>query len=382
MTKTEGNQMIDNITDVPPPGYFIREELLARDWSQRDLAYVLGVPEQAVNLIISGKRGITADMAKALAGAFDVPPEFFANLQKAYDLSQARDPDPNVVRKARLQSQYPIREMIKRGWLTDANVTLLEAQVVKFFDAPSLDDVPHLAHAAKKSAYDDVTPAQLAWLYRARQIAKEMPLKHQYSEKALREALNKLRGLMFDPEEARHVPRILAEVGIRYIIVETLPTAKIDGACFWLGKAPVIGMSLRYDRIDNYWFVLRHEIEHVLQSHGRTKEIIDTELEGEKASPDGNIPVEERIANAAASEFCVPTHEMDSFIKRKNPFFSDRDVLGLAKRLQVHPGIVAGQLRRRLDKWSIFSKMLVRVRSHALSGAVVDGWGQIAPVTL
>ena len=114
MTKTEGNQMIDNITDVPPPGYFIREELEARDWSQRDLAYVLGVPEQAVNMIISGKRGITADMAKALGGAFDVSPEFFANLQKAYDLSQARDPDPNVVRKARLQSQYPIREMIKR----------------------------------------------------------------------------------------------------------------------------------------------------------------------------------------------------------------------------------------------------------------------------
>ena len=382
MTKTEDSQMIDKMTDVPRPGYFIREELEARDWSQRDLAYVLGVPEQAVNLIISGKRGITADMAKALAGAFDVPPEFFANLQKAYDLSQARDPDPNVVRKARLQSQYPIREMIKRGWLTDVNVTLLEAQVVKFFDVPSLDDVPHLAHAAKKSTCDDVTPAQLAWLYRARQIAKEMPLKHHYSEKALREALNKLRLLMFDPEEARHVPRILAEVGVRYVIVETLPTAKIDGACFWLGKAPVIGMSVRYDRIDNYWFVLRHEIEHVLQSHGRDKEIVDAELEGEKASPDGNIPIEERIANAAASEFCVPAHEMDSFIKRKNPFFSDRDVLGLAKRLQVHPGIVAGQLRRRLDKWSIFSKMLVKVRSHAVSGAAVDGWGQIAPVSL
>ncbi|MBX3327721.1 MAG: HigA family addiction module antidote protein [Nitrospira sp.] len=382
MTKTEGNQMIDNITDVPPPGYFIREELEARDWSQRDLAYVLGVPEQAVNMIISGKRGITADMAKALGGAFDVSPEFFANLQKAYDLSQARDPDPNVVRKARLQSQYPIREMIKRGWLTDGNVALLEAQVVKFFDVPSLDDVPYLAHAAKKSTYDDVTPAQLAWLHRARQIAKEMPLKHHYSEKALREALNKLRQLMYDPEEVRHVPRILAEVGVRYVIVESLPTAKIDGACFWLGKTPVIGMSLRYDRIDNYWFVLRHEIEHVLQSHGRDREIIDAELEGEKASPDGKNPPEERIANAAASEFCVPEHEMDSFIKRKSPFFSDRDVLGLAKRLQVHPGVVAGQLRRRLDKWSIFSKMLVRVRNHALSGAVVDGWGQIAPVSL
>lgn len=374
--------MNDKLSDIPPPGCFIREELQAREWSQRDLAYVLGVPEQAVNMIISGKRGITADMAKALAGAFDVPPEFFTNLQKAYELSQARDADPNVVRKARLQSQYPIREMIKRGWLTDANVALLEAQMVQFFDVPSLDDVPYLAHAAKKANYDKVTPSQLAWLHRARQIAKEIPLKHHYSEKALCEALNKLRLLMFDPEEARHVPRILAEVGVRYVIVETLPTAKIDGACFWLGKAPVIGMSLRFDRIDNYWFVLRHEIEHVLQSHGQAEDIIDAELEGEKASSDGNIPLEERIANAAASDFCVPVLEMDSFIKRKSPFFSDRDVLGLAKRLQVHPGIVAGQLRKRLDKWTIFSNMLVKVRSYAISGAAVDGWGQIAPVSL
>lgn len=378
----EGNHMNDKLSDVPTPGYFIREELQAREWSQRDLAYVLGVPEQAVNMIISGKRGITADMAKALAGAFDVPPEFFTNLQKAYELSQAREADPNVVRKARLQSQYPIREMIKRGWLTDANVALLEAQMVQFFGVPSLDDVPYLAHAAKKTSYDKVTPSQLAWLYRARQIAREMPLKHHYSEKALREALNKLRLLMFDPEEARHVPRILAEVGVRYVIVETLPTAKIDGACFWLGKAPVIGMSLRFDRIDNYWFVLRHEIEHVLQSHGQAEDIIDAELEGEKASSDGNIPLEERIANAAASDFCVPILEMDSFIKRKSPFFSDRDVLGLSKRLQVHPGIVAGQLRRRLDKWTIFSKMLVKVRGYAISGAAVDGWGQVAPVSL
>ncbi len=141
-------------------------------------------------------------------------------------------------------------------------------------------------------------------------------------------------------------------------------------------------MSLRFDRIDNYWFVLRHEIEHVLQSHGQDEDIIDAELEGEKASSDGNIPLEERIANAAANDFCVPILEMDSFIKRKSPFFSDRDVLGLSKRLQVHPGIVAGQLRRRLDKWTIFSKRLVKVRGYAISGAAVDGWGQVAPVSL
>lgn len=75
---------------VPHPGEFIKEELDARGWSQRDLAYILGCPEQAVNLIVAGRRGISAEMAKAMGDAFDVPGEFFANLQKMYDLSQAR----------------------------------------------------------------------------------------------------------------------------------------------------------------------------------------------------------------------------------------------------------------------------------------------------
>ena len=117
-----------NIGTVPPPGYFIREELEERGWSQRDLAYILDCPEQAVNMIISGKRGISSEMAKALGEAFDVPPEFFANLQNAYDLAKARDPDPGVKRRARLQDGYPVREMIKRGWLQDTDATLLEIQ--------------------------------------------------------------------------------------------------------------------------------------------------------------------------------------------------------------------------------------------------------------
>jgi HTH-type transcriptional regulator / antitoxin HigA len=72
------------LTDIPHPGEFIREELDVRGWSQRDLAYILNIPEQAVNLIVSGKRGLSPDMAEALGRAFDVSAEYFANLQNAY----------------------------------------------------------------------------------------------------------------------------------------------------------------------------------------------------------------------------------------------------------------------------------------------------------
>ena len=54
-------------------------------------------------------------------------------------------------------------------------------------------------------------------------------------------------------------------------------------------------MSLRFDRIDNVWFVLWHEIEHVLRRHGRQTPIVDSELEAENGSPDGDLPEEERV---------------------------------------------------------------------------------------
>src|SRR6266567_5792311 len=115
----------------PPPGMFIKEELDSRGWGQRDLAYILDCHEQAVNLIVSGKRGISPGMAKALGAAFDVSPELFVNLQKAYDLALAREPDPDISRRARLQSSYPVREMIRRGWLVDADAANLELQMAR-----------------------------------------------------------------------------------------------------------------------------------------------------------------------------------------------------------------------------------------------------------
>lgn len=367
---------------VPHPGHFIREELEAREWTQRDLAYILGVPEQSVNLIILGKRGVSPEMAKALGDAFEVSPEFFANLQKAYDLSRAREPDPSVRRRARLQSSYPVREMIKRGWLEDTDAAMLEVQMARFFEAASCDDIPYLAHAAKKSHYEDLPSTQLAWLFRVRQIAKSVTVP-AYSEKALREALARMRYLTLDAEEARHVPRILAECGVRYVLVESLPGAKIDGVCFWLDKAsPVIGLSLRFDRIDNFWFVLRHEIEHVLCRHGRGNEMIDAELEGERAGTGPNVPEEERIANAAAANFCVPAAEMESFIARKSPFFAERDILGFARRIQVHPALVIGQIQNHLQRWDFLRRYLVKIRAFATSGALVDGWGHVFPVTI
>eukprot|EP00913_Durusdinium_trenchii_P015637 g14698.t1 len=188
--------------EVPHPGEFLAEELEARGWSQRDLAYILGVSEQGITQIVNGRRGISPEMAKALGDAFDVNPEFFTNLQKAYDLSRAKEPDPGIAKRALFQGVYPIREMIRRGWLEDTDVPMLEGQLMRFFRTNDVGNIPHLAHAAKKSDYESDTPEQLAWLYRVRQICAEMVVP-KYSKKALRDAVeNQLPALMAAPEEA------------------------------------------------------------------------------------------------------------------------------------------------------------------------------------
>jgi HTH-type transcriptional regulator / antitoxin HigA len=368
---------------VPHPGEFIKDELEARGWSQRDLAYILGCPEQAVGMIASGRRGISAEMAKSLGEAFDVSAEFFANLQKSYELSLARQPDPGVGKRARLQSIYPVREMIKRGWLQDTDAGMLETQMMRFFEVNRLDEILQIPHAAKKAKaarYDEAEPVQLAWLYRVRQIAKSMVVP-TYSEKRLREMCVQFRYLTIDPEEVRHVPKLLSECGVRFMLVEPLPNSKIDGVCTWLDNAPVIALSTRLDKIDNFWFVLRHEMEHALRGDGKKTVLIDEDL-GAGSQDADDLPQEEKIANEAAANFCVPLSVMNDFIARKNPFFSERDMLGFARLQQVHPGIVVGQLQWKTKRYDLFRRYLVKVRNFLAPYCMVDGWGQTAPVSL
>lgn len=373
--------------DYRTPGQLIRALLEARGWTQRVLAIVLGIDEAVINRLTADKRPIEATMALSLGEIFDIPAERFLELQKSFDLAKARmlaRPDPGRNTRARLFGDLPVAEMIRRGWL-DAedvrDVPKAEVALAKFFGVDSSSDIEILPHAAKKTdTVDGVTPVQLAWLYRVREIARDM-LAPRYSPAGARQSVGKLSALLSAPEEARKAPRILAECGIRYVIVETLAAAKIDGVCFWLNdEAPVIGMSLRHDRIDNFWFVLRHELEHVLRSHGKSAIAIDAELEGERAGIGPGIAEEERLANAAAADFCVPSAQLKRFIARKEPFFAERDILGFARTINVHPGLVAGQLQHYTGRYERFRTHLAKIRSSVTPSAMVDGWGDVAPI--
>jgi HTH-type transcriptional regulator / antitoxin HigA len=369
------------------PSHLIDALLKERGWTNRLLSIVLGIDENSVSRIVTGKRAIDAELAITLEEVFGVRAERFLEIQQSYDLAKARisvRPDRVRAMRAHLIGGLPIAEMNKRGWI-DAkdvrNVPQLQTELMRFFGVNRLEDIEILPHSAKKTEVNTpATPAQIAWLYRVKQIASGI-LVARYSPSSTKAAIAKLKSLRSAPEEARKVPRILAEHGIRFLIVESLPAAKIDGVCFWLNDvSPVVALTMRFDRIDNFWFVLRHEMEHVDLRHGLSKMMLDTELEGENAGTGSTVAEEERLANAAAAEFCVPAKMMDAFIARKAPIFSEKDILAFAKMTNVHPGLIAGQLRHRTNRYDRFVNHLAKIRSIVTPNAITDGWGDVAPL--
>jgi HTH-type transcriptional regulator/antitoxin HigA len=373
-------------SDYNTPGQLIAAALEEKGWTQRVLAAVLNKGETSINKLIGGTQPVTAPLAVELEEVFGIPAEAFLELQKSVDVARARHasrPDPGRSRRAHIFGGLPVSEMIQRGWLnaTVLDVPSVEAALTVFFGEPSLDQIEILPHAPKKTnVASEVTPVQLAWLYRVKQIASEM-IVAPYSPAAGRGAIAKLSALLSAPEETRKVPRILAESGIRFVIVESLSTAKIDGVCLWLDESsPVIGMSLRYDRIDNFWFVLRHELEHVLAGHGQGAATLDAELEGERASTSAAIGEQELVANRAAVAFCVPQDKLVRFIARKDPFYTEKDILGFARTLDIHPGLIAGQLQHHTGRYDRFRGHLAKIRHLVSTSAIVDGWGDVVPV--
>jgi HTH-type transcriptional regulator/antitoxin HigA len=144
-------------------------------------------------------------------------------------------------------------------------------------------------------------------------------------------------------------------------------------------------MSARLDRIDNFWFVLRHEIEHLLHEHGKDKLLMLDEDLSETA--DADVASEEQVANQAASQFAVSDEELRNYMARVNPYFFAEDrVRGFSARLGVHPGIVVGRLQRTLEKanypnpYKFLRSYLVKVRHIISQAAPTDGWGQVFPI--
>jgi HTH-type transcriptional regulator/antitoxin HigA len=144
-----------------------------------------------------------------------------------------QDSSNAVSRRAKLYENAPVTEMIRRYWIQPTeNIDVLEKRVLGSLHIKSPDEQPQLLpQAARKStSYAELSPAEQAWLFRSRQLAQAVDVK-PFSETGFASALTRLKNMLRDPEDARQVPPILADAGVRFLVVETLPQTRIDGAC-------------------------------------------------------------------------------------------------------------------------------------------------------
>lgn len=372
----------EQLAETFSPGEAIKEELDERGWSQRDLAAIMGVQPSIISGIVNGTKPVSLDLARNLAAAFGTSTQYWVNMETAYRLHQAPTLHVDTTARSQLFKVAPVSEMIKRGWIESTHdVEVLRSRVEAFYDC-ALGEVEEmeLPYAARQGTeYGVLTAPQRAWIRRVRILAKAVQA-DPFGPSSVEAAVAKLRPLMRDAEEVRHVPRVLAECGIRFLVIEHLPQTRIDGVCLWEDEQPIIALSMRYDRLDYFWFTLMHELGHVSQKDGRTAVFPDIDLVGENAILTSIKPEVEQLADKFASEHTIKPTEIDNFIVRVKPLFSKIKIQGFALRQGVHPALVIGQLQHKgVIHWSHSREFLVKVRDAITSGALTDGWGQILP---
>jgi HTH-type transcriptional regulator/antitoxin HigA len=296
------------------------------------------------------------------------------NLESAYRLSLVKRKDEEVGKRAKLYSLAPVKDMIKRQWIRKpAGVSELEQELKGFFGAQSLDTTPQLPMAAKKSAtYQATTPEQLAWAFRVWHLAKAVRAA-PFTPAVFEGMMRKLSRLIGHEADVRRVPALLAEGGVRLVLVEHLPRSYMDGVATWIDeKSPVVGISTRYDRIDNFWFTLCHELAHIRRGDSS----VDERLVGEGAIPTEEKPESEQQADREAADFLVSEKEMADFILRIRPLYYREKIVQFANRIHVHPGIIVGQLQRRKElTYAQLREFLVKVRDTLKPNVLNDGWG-------
>lgn len=361
---------------IQSPGDVIKAELEKRGWTQYDLADVLGTYQPEVNALIQSKRSVTPETAMGLAAAFGNKPEYWLSLDARYRLSLLA-PKLDVEKRSRIFGIAPVKDLEKRGWIRPTNSAAdLEKELCSFFNISSLSEEPKL-HVNTRQPFKTTSldSSQIAWCVRAGKMASVVAAE-SFKPDVFKAALPEIRQLVDYPEKSKHLPKLLSKIGVRLVVIEPLPHSKIDGAAFWLADdAPVVCLSLRYDRIDCLWFTIIHELMHILHNDAQS---VDLDLVGESAARD--LEEIEARANREAAAFLIPPDKLKSFIIRVKPFYSKVRIIQFAHRMKIHPGIVSGQLQFHGEVgWYANREMLVKVRDLVTSTTLTDGWGKTVP---
>ncbi|MCD4829842.1 MAG: ImmA/IrrE family metallo-endopeptidase [Candidatus Cloacimonetes bacterium] len=190
--------------------------------------------------------------------------------------------------------------------------------------------------------------ALVAWIAACCRIADQEKLLQAFNPKHEKELIQALKSVSLLDEGPKLAKEMLKKFGIHLVIIPHLPRTHLDGiSCIGSDGNPIIGMTLRYDRLDNFWFTLYHELAHVL-----------LHLQGSDSNEAFVDDLKYRANNDKESDadaFASTTLIDDKLLEEDNMFedYSAERVLEFANKHSIHPSIVAGRIRHHLNNYRI-----------------------------
>ena len=338
----------------PDPLSAIRFRMEEQGLRQKDLAPILG-GKNRVSEILSGKRALTIGMVRSLSETLHIPAELLVRESAApYGIDQSGEDEENI--------QLPA--LVKSGFFLNEDISRLTARdVVQRYLKPQRGPL-YLKRTITYGATPETDKTNLRlWVGRIRELAiASRKQRGTWRDGTLNEDfLAYIARMSWSARGPRLAQEFLAEKGIALVLLPVLPHTKLDGAAMLDSDgAPVVGMTLRQDRIDNFWFTLMHELVHAWK-HLPEKDFVITDESIEDGTEDD---AKETEANRIARDAFIPRvawKRSEAYLKP-----SVTTIRALAEKLQIHPAIVAGRLRKERTGYGNFSGLVgqKQVRKH------------------
>jgi HTH-type transcriptional regulator/antitoxin HigA len=339
----------DSLEELPE---MLIKARIATGMSQAQLAEKIGVKEQQIQRYESEKYS-SASLRRILevADALGLDVSKHARLRPRGSVEAGSKTSTEVN-----WSRFPIKEMYRRGWFPDfvgsaqeagVNAADLIRPLITIANRPWAEAL-HKKHVRSNSRLDDY--ALLAWECRVLALAKEQQANRFDQSKLTKDWVHELVKLSREKDSAVRAREFLATIGIILVVEPHLPQTYLDGACIKTPSQVVIGMTLRYDRLDNFWFVLIHEVAHSIlhaNNTGIASFFDDVDVRGDQL---------EQEADAFASESLVPNDIWETAVARYTR--SAEAIRELARELQISPALIAGRIRREADNYVILNQLV------------------------
>lgn len=303
-----------------------------------------------VSEVLSGKRPLSLTMIRKLTSGLGIPAEVLLKEP------EAQLPPEDALSFAR---HFPIGEMLKRGWFGNFEGTTAEAKrqiedLFVEFAGPLGGDamLSSLNRQQVRQGSQQDNYALTAWRIRVAKLALRESIPNYKSGTVTKEFLRELSRLSYLSQGPCLAKEFLAKSGIHLVCERHLPKTHLDGAALKLPNGvPVIALTLRYDRLDNFWFTLFHELAHVaLHLDKNDGDAFFDDLT--KSASDKY----EREADSLAVDTLIPSGEWEK--ARLTPKSSPASVTVFAEKLRISPAIPAGRLRYESKDYKKFKQLV------------------------